>query len=181
MDVQEELDGVLHWIAALLILLLQWLYPKAPQSHVLSRMFYDHLTLSHDLTYCLLPIYILTPLYACRVLDSVFKCVGNLFLFWALITWPPLQVSSSRGIFPLIPIFVPSLSCSLLYLLLPQPYSSFAVNSLGNSQLNSFSSSSCSCHLSSSTSSPCSLSNSSTSSFVFSKFFLFSQVSSPAM
>ena len=81
MDVQEELDGVLHWIAALLILLLQWLYPKAPQSHTLSRMFYDHLTLSHDLTYCLHPIYILTLLYACRVLDSVFKCMGNLFLF----------------------------------------------------------------------------------------------------
>ena len=51
MDVQEELDGVLHWIAALLILLLQWLYPRVPWSHVLSRMFYDHLTLSHDLTY----------------------------------------------------------------------------------------------------------------------------------
>ena len=65
MDVQEELDRVLCWIAALLILLLQWLYPRVPWSHVLSRMFYDHLTLSHDLT--LLsphPIYILTPLYA---------------------------------------------------------------------------------------------------------------------
>ena len=86
MDIQEELDGVLHWIAALLILLLQWLYPRVPWSHALSRMFYDHLTLSRDLTYCLYPIYILTPLYACRVLDSVFKCVGNLFLFWALIT-----------------------------------------------------------------------------------------------
>ena len=29
-DVQEELDGVLCWIAALLILLLQWLYPRVP-------------------------------------------------------------------------------------------------------------------------------------------------------
>ena len=51
MDIQEELDRVLYWIAALLILLLQWLYPRVPQSHVLSRMFYDHLTLSRDLTY----------------------------------------------------------------------------------------------------------------------------------
>ena len=51
MDVQEELNGVLYWIAALLILLLQWLYPRVPQSHVLSRMFYDHLTLLCDLTY----------------------------------------------------------------------------------------------------------------------------------
>ena len=30
MDVQKELDGVLRWIAALLILLLQWLYPRVP-------------------------------------------------------------------------------------------------------------------------------------------------------
>jgi len=50
-DVQEELDGVLRWIAALFILLLQWLYPRVPWSHVLSRMFYDHLTLSRDLAY----------------------------------------------------------------------------------------------------------------------------------
>ena len=63
-------------------------------------------------------------------------------------------------------------SLSLLYLLFPQPYSSFAVNSLGNSQLNSLSSSSCSCRLSSSSSSLYSLSNSSTSSFAFSRFFL---------
>ena len=37
MDVQEELDGVLRWIAALLILLLQWLYPRVPWSHVLFQ------------------------------------------------------------------------------------------------------------------------------------------------
>ena len=189
MDVQEELDRVLCWIAALLILLLQWLYPRVPWSHVLSRMFYDHLTLSHDLT--LLsphPIYILTPLYAlcyqgtvnvlsghprwifrknsmeffvglqpylyyyysgctlesyghmslpecsmvtwpchvtwltkflsCLCLYSVvcleflvwvFRCMGNLFLLKVLTTWPPLQVSSSWGIFPSVPIFVPFL------------------------------------------------------------------------
>ena len=40
-----------HWIAALLILLLQWLYSRVPWSHVLSRMFYGHLTLSCDLAY----------------------------------------------------------------------------------------------------------------------------------
>ena len=56
----------------------------------------------------------------------------------------------------------------------PYTYSNFAVNSLGNSLLNSFSSSPSSYHLSS----PYFLSNSSTNSFVFSKFFLFSQVSS---
>ena len=50
-DVQEELDGVLRWIAALFILLLQWLYPRVPWSHDLSRMFYGHMTLSHDLAY----------------------------------------------------------------------------------------------------------------------------------
>ena len=68
-------------------------------------------------------------------------------------------------------------SLSLLYLLFSQPYSNFVVNSLGNSRLNSFSSS-CSCHLSSSTSSPYILSNSSTNSFAFSKFSLLFQVSS---
>ena len=68
-----------------------------------------------------------------------------------------------------------------LYLFLPQPYSSLAVNSLGNSQLNSFSSSSSSYRLSSSASSPYSLSNSSTSSFVFPKFFLSSHMSSSAV
>ena len=51
MDVQEELNGVLRWIAALFILLLQWLYPRVPWLHVLSRMFYGHLTLSRDLAY----------------------------------------------------------------------------------------------------------------------------------
>ena len=71
-------------------------------------------------------------------------------------------------------------SLSLSYLLFPQPYSSFAVNSLGNSQLNSFSSSSSSCCLSSLSSSPYSLSNSSTSPFAFSRFSLLSQVSSSA-
>ena len=58
MDVQKELDRVLHWIAALLMLLLQWLYPRVPRSHVLSRMFYDHLTLSHDLTYWIPTLFI---------------------------------------------------------------------------------------------------------------------------
>ena len=55
MDIQEELNGVLCWIAVLLILLLQWLYLRVLRSHVLSRMFYDHLTLSCDLT-CWVPI-----------------------------------------------------------------------------------------------------------------------------
>ena len=36
-------------------------------------------------------------------------CGTSFFLLEALITWPPLQVSSSRGIFPSIPIFIPSL------------------------------------------------------------------------
>jgi len=40
-----------HWIAALLILLLQWLYPRVLWPHILSRMFYGHLTLSRDLAY----------------------------------------------------------------------------------------------------------------------------------
>ena len=67
MDVQEELDRVLHWIAALLILLLQWLYPRVLQLYVLSRMFYDHLTLSCDFDLLSLhTIYILTLLYALR-------------------------------------------------------------------------------------------------------------------
>ena len=72
-------------------------------------------------------------------------------------------------------------SLSLSYLLFLQLYSSFAVNSLGNSRLNSLSSSSCSCRLSSLSSSLYSLSNSSTSSFAFSRFSLLSQVSSSAV
>ena len=68
MDVQEELDGVLHWIAVLLILLLQWLYPKVPWSPDLSRMFYGHLTLSRD--FGLLSPY---PAFYSIV------CMGNLF------------------------------------------------------------------------------------------------------
>jgi len=86
-DVQEELDGVLHWITALLILLLQWLYPKVPQSHVLSRMFYDHLTLSRD--FDLLsphPFYILTLLYALRFWIKCSNVGETFFLFGALIT-----------------------------------------------------------------------------------------------
>ena len=67
MVVQEELDGVLCWIAVLLILQLQWLYFTVPQLHVLSRMFYNHLT--HYMIG--LPkspaIYILTPLYNLRL------------------------------------------------------------------------------------------------------------------
>ena len=58
MDVQEELNRVLRWIAALLILLLQWLYPRVLWSHVLSRMFYDYLTLLHDLTYWVYTLFI---------------------------------------------------------------------------------------------------------------------------
>ena len=38
MDVQEELNGVLCWIAALLILLLQWLYPRVPRSHAFQNV-----------------------------------------------------------------------------------------------------------------------------------------------
>ena len=100
-----------------------------------------------------------------------------MFLLRALITWPPLQDSSSRGIFPSIPILIHLLSLSFLYLFLPHPYSSLAINSLGNSRQNSFSSSSSSCHLSSSASSLYSLSNSSTSFFVFPRFSLFSYIS----
>ena len=72
-------------------------------------------------------------------------------------------------------------SLSLSYLLFPQPYSSLAINSLGNSWLNSFSSSSSFYHLSSSASSLYSLSNSSTNSFAFSRFFLLSHVSPSAV
>ena len=83
MDVQEELDGVLCWIAALFILLLQWLYPRVPWSHVLSRMFYGHLTLSHDLAY-LSPYSasVFTLLYAWGFLDWVFRMCGTSFPTW---------------------------------------------------------------------------------------------------
>ena len=86
MDVQEELDGVLCWIAALLILLLQWLYPRVPRSHVLSRMFYDHLTLSCDLTYWVPALFI--SLLHCMLWDfglSVQMC-GKPFPVWGSIT-----------------------------------------------------------------------------------------------
>ena len=72
MDVQEELDGVLRWIVVLLILLLQWLYPKVPWSPALSRMFYGHLTfpecsmvtwLCHVTLAYSVPILPFTPLY----------------------------------------------------------------------------------------------------------------------
>ena len=72
-------------------------------------------------------------------------------------------------------------SLSLLYLLFLHPYINFAMNSLGNSQLNSLSSFSSSCYLSSSTSSLYFLSNSSTNSFAFPKSSLFSQVFSSAV
>ena len=39
----------------------------------------------------------------------MFKRVGNSFLSGALITWPPLQDSLFRGIFPSTPILVPPL------------------------------------------------------------------------
>ena len=81
-DIQEELDGVLCWIAALLILLLQWLYPGVPQSHVLSRIFYDHLTLSRDLTYWV-PTLFISLLY-CMLWGfglSIQMC-GKPFSFW---------------------------------------------------------------------------------------------------
>ena len=67
MVVQEELNGVLCWIAILLILQLQWLYFTVPQSHVLSRMFYNHLT-HHMIGLPKSPaIYVLTPLYDLRL------------------------------------------------------------------------------------------------------------------
>jgi len=84
--------------------------------------------------------------------------------------------------FPIDFSFCPTTFFSLLYFFFPYPYSNFAINSLGNFQLNSFSSSSsCSYCLNSSASSLYSLSNSSTSSFTFFKFSLFFQVSSSAV
>ena len=91
---------------------------------------------------------------------------------------PPSRFLVPRNFFHQFQFSSHLLSLSFSYLFLPHPYSSLAVNSLGNSQQNSFSSSSSSCHLSSSASSPYSLSNSSTSSFTFPRFSLFSYVSS---
>ena len=74
-----------------------------------SRMFCDHLTLSRDLAYwVLLYLYSYSIVYL-KVLHQVFECMGDFFLLGVLITWPPFQVSSSQGIFPSKPIFVPSL------------------------------------------------------------------------
>ena len=89
---------------------------------------------------------------------------------------PPFKFPHPKEFFHQYQFLSHLFSLFLSYLLFPQPYSNFAVNSLGNSQLNSFSFSSCFCHLSSSTSSPYILLNSFTNSFTFSKFSLFSQV-----
>ena len=71
-------------------------------------------------------------------------------------------------------------SCS--YFFFPHPYNNFAMYFPSNSLLNTFFSSSLSCHLVSSSSSlPYSFSNSSTRSLAFLRFSLLSQVSSSAV
>jgi len=100
-DVQEELNRVLHWIAALLILLLQWLYPRVPWSHVLSRIFYNHLTLSRDLTYWVPTLFISLSHYMLWGFGlsvqihgkpfSVWGSYNNLYYFYSSCTATSLQ------------------------------------------------------------------------------------------
>ena len=75
------------WIAALLILLLQWLYPRVPWSHVLSRMFYGHLTLSRDLAYSV-PI----------LLMSLLHCILGGFRLRAQMRGRPFPIRGSHNI-----------------------------------------------------------------------------------
>ena len=80
MVVQEKLNRVLHWIAVLLILQLQWLYFTVLQLHVLSRMFYNHLTY-HVIELPKSPaIYILTPLYNLRLWIRYLNVQKTIFL-----------------------------------------------------------------------------------------------------
>ena len=101
--------------------------------------------------------------------------MGSYFLFGLLITWPPFNFPHPKEFFQFLSHLF---SLFFLYLFHPHLYNSFAINFLGSSWLNSFSSSSSSCCLSSLVSSLYSLSNSFSNFFTFSRFSLPFQVSS---
>jgi len=80
--------------------------PIITRSHVLP----EHSMITWLIWLSNLPCYLyLDPIVRLDVRDQNVWMHGNSFLPGALIIWPPLQDSLSRGIFPLTPIFVPSL------------------------------------------------------------------------
>jgi len=87
----------------------KWLYTTSSWSHVLSRMFYNHMT-CHMIWLHKFPCYLyLVFVEWLDICNQVFERAGNFLLLRALITWPPLQDSLSQGIFLSVLIFVPSL------------------------------------------------------------------------
>jgi len=84
----------------------KWLYATNPRSHVLLEC--SIVTWPcHMIWLLMFPHYLyLVFIVWLDICDQVFERVGNLFLLEAFITWPPLQDSSSWGIFPSIPILV---------------------------------------------------------------------------
>jgi len=64
----------------------KWLYTTSPRSHVLSRMFYNHMT-CHMIWLHKFPCYLyLVFVEWLDIYDQVFECVGNFLLLRALIT-----------------------------------------------------------------------------------------------
>ena len=98
MDVQEELNGVLHWISLLLILFYKWLYTTSPQSHVFLEC--SMITWPcHMIQLPKFPCYLyLNFVVWLDIMDQVFEYVGIYFLFVALIIhylWASLFLSIS--------------------------------------------------------------------------------------
>ena len=64
----------------------KWLYTTSLRSHVLSRMFYNHMT-CHMIWLHKFPCYLyLVFIEWLDICDQVFECAGNFFLLRALIT-----------------------------------------------------------------------------------------------
>ena len=64
----------------------KWLYTTSPRSHVLSRMFYNHMT-CHVIWLLKFPCYLyLVFVVWLDICDQVFECIGNFLLLRALIT-----------------------------------------------------------------------------------------------
>jgi len=75
----------------------KWLYTTSPRSHVLSRMFYNHMT-CHMIWLCEFPCY-LYPVFIVwlDICDQVFECVGNFLLLRALITGGRWRQNGQHG------------------------------------------------------------------------------------
>ena len=88
---QSECLGRTRWSSPLdcttyLYYFYRWLYTTSPRSHVLSRMFYNHMT-CHVIWLCEFPCYLyLVFVVWLDICDQVFEHAGNFLLLRALIT-----------------------------------------------------------------------------------------------